>query len=239
MVSMIHIVVFLLAITTMFEILPLITVPVTKYLSLSSFRNHYYGLFGWCVRGQNQELTCTKMKIGYDSTDVDSSGHVLTLPSNSKVVVSNLLVVHPISLAFTGTLLILAVIIMVTPLGDSPEMLLFTALFSLPTFMLCLLCFLVDILLFISKLDWPGWLMLAATISVALCCSMLWVMRRVVSVKKYESQQSIAHACSMEQYSISDIYQSKQNGNRSEYEVAPTHTDSLIAPEVTYRGFIE
>lgn len=126
---MIHIVVFLLAITTMFEILPLITVPVTKYLSLSSFRNHYYGLFGWCVRGQNQELMCTKMKIGYDSTDVDSSGHVLTLPSNSKVVVSNLLVVHPISLAFTGTLLILAVIIMVTPLGDLPEMLLFTALF--------------------------------------------------------------------------------------------------------------
>ena len=117
---MIHIVVFLLAITTMFEILPLITVPVTKYLSLSSFRNHYYGLFGWCVRGQNQELMCTKMKIGYDSTDVDSSGHVLTLPSNSKVVVSNLLVVHPISLAFTGTLLILAVIIMVTPLGDLP-----------------------------------------------------------------------------------------------------------------------
>ena len=40
---MIHIVVFLLAITTIFEILPLITVPVTKYLSLSSFRNHYYG----------------------------------------------------------------------------------------------------------------------------------------------------------------------------------------------------
>lgn len=89
----------------------------------------------------------------------------------------------------------------------------------------------------ISKI--AGWLMLAATISVALCCSMLWVMRRVVSVKKYESQQSIAHACSMEQYSISDIYQSKQNGNSSEYEVAPTHTDSLIAPEVTYRGFIE
>lgn len=236
---MIHIVVFLLAITTVFEIFPLITVPVTKRLSLSSFRNHYYGLFGWCVRGKNKELMCTKKKIGYDSTDVDSSGHVLTLPSNSKVVVSNLLIVHPISLAFTLTLLILAVTIMVTPLGDSPEMLLFTALFSLPTFMLCLLCFLVDILLFISKLDWPGWLMLAATISVALCCSMLWVMRRVVSVRKYESQQSIAHVRPVEQYSISDVYLSKQGSDSSEYESTPTHTDGLTAPEITYRGFIE
>ncbi|CAI4048413.1 hypothetical protein N7582_004370 [Saccharomyces uvarum] len=239
MVCMIHIVVFLLSITTVFEIFPLITVPVTKHLSLSSFRNHYYGLFGWCVRGKDQQLMCTRKKIGYDSTDVDSSGHVLALPSNSKVVVSNLLVVHPISLAFTSTLLVLAVIIMVTPLGDSPEMLLFTALFSLPTFMLCLLCFLVDILLFISKLDWPGWLMLAATISVALCCSMLWVMRRVVSVKKYESQQSTAHVRSIEQYPISDFCQSKQGTNSSELESMPKHTDSLLAPEVSYRGFID
>ncbi|EJS42411.1 rim9p [Saccharomyces arboricola H-6] len=239
MVCMIHIVVFLLTITTVFEIFPLITVPVTKHLSLSSFKNHYYGLFGWCVRAPNQELMCTRKKIGYVSTDVDSSGHVLALPSNSKVIVSNLLVVHPISLAFTGTLLVLSVVIMVTPLGDSPEMLLFTALFSLPTFMLCLLCFLVDILLFISKLDWPGWLMLAAIISVALCCSMLWIMRRVVSVKKYESQQSISHVRSIEQYPIADVHQSKQDSNSSEYEDMQMHTEDLLAPEVTYRGFID
>ena len=54
----------------------------------------------------------------------------------------------------------------------------------LPTFLLCLLAFLVDILLFVPHMQWGGWLVLAATIILAAGGVVICAMRRTLVSRK-------------------------------------------------------
>lgn len=205
-------VVVLITVSLVFQLLPVISVPITHNLALSNFLNSTYGVFGWCNTDVDLNGTvCTPARIGYTDLSVDMSGRTTFLPSMVKYSVTRLLVVHPLSLAFTAILWIMVLLIQFSSLGSSPRYLLIVALFSLPTFLFSLLCFLVDILIFISHLNWPGWLMLAATISVAICCSLLWTLRRAVSIRNYEALQAQERASSVETYSMAQFAPIKTN----------------------------
>ncbi|CCE90853.1 Rim9p TDEL_0B07240 [Torulaspora delbrueckii] len=178
-----------ITVALVFQLLPIVAVPISKELALATFYNSTYGVFGWCYITAN-DTVCTPKRIGYVDLSVDLSGQRRVLPAFMDYSVTRLLVVHPLSFAITSLLWIMVLLILITSLGDSPRYLFVVALFSLPTFLFSLLCFLVDILIFISHLAWPGWLMLGATLCVATCCSLLWNLRRSVSIKKYEALHS-------------------------------------------------
>ncbi|QLL34198.1 hypothetical protein HG536_0G00550 [Torulaspora globosa] len=199
-------VVVLTTVSLVFQLLPVISVPITKSLALSNFLDSAYGVFGWCNTNVDLNGTvCTPAGIGYTDLSVDMSGRKTFLPSMVKYPVTKLLVVHPLSLAFTSILWVMILLLLSPSLRSSSGYLLVVALFSLPTVLFSLLCFLVDILIFISHLNWPGWLMLAATISLAICCSLLWTLRRSVSIKNYETLQAKERASSVETYATAQI----------------------------------
>ncbi|QLQ80115.1 hypothetical protein HG537_0D01150 [Torulaspora globosa] len=200
------IVVVLTTVSLVFQLFPLISVPITHSLALSRFLDSTYGVFGWCITNLDVNGTvCTPAGIGYTDLSVDMSGRKTFLPSMVKYPVTRLLVVHPLSLAFTAILWFMLLLAMFSSLRSSSGYLLIVALFSLPTVLFSLLCFLVDILIFISHLNWPGWLMLAATISLAICCSLLWTLRRSVSIRNYETLQAKERDSSMEAYATAQI----------------------------------
>lgn len=68
-----------------------------------------------------------------------------------------------------------------TKFSKSLRLLFFLLLWTLPTFLLSLLSFLVDILLFAPYLDWSGWVTLALTVLIAISGASLCIMRRSTS----------------------------------------------------------
>lgn len=233
-------VVVFITISLVFQLLPIISVPVTSHLTLSRFYNSSYGVFGWCYE-QSGSLgrICTDPQIGYGDLQVSTSRQKTFLPSKLKSSVTKLLVVHPLSLAVTFILWVMALLILFSKLGSSPKYLLLVAMFSLPTFLFCLLCFLVDILIFISHLAWPGWLMLANTVLIAICCFLLWTLRRSVSIKNYEALHSEDRASSIETYSMTNVKLADSKSRTTEHpSLLDGDTNSLSEPELTYRGNI-
>lgn len=161
------------------QLVAVLSVPVTKTISLGSYQDHKFGVFGYC---NIKDGTCSPAGVGYNLVDSDNAG--FSLPSNARHTLSNLLIVHPIACGFTLILTVLALLAHIQGPASSSRYLLFCLVFSLPTFLLVLLSFLVDILLFVPHLDWGGWIVLAATILVAISGVVLCVMRRTLSSKK-------------------------------------------------------
>lgn len=173
---------------TVTHIFPIIAAPITG-ITLATFMDFSYGVFGWCYtrRLPSHLKFCTKRRIGYRKLNTHVYGDILYLPSESKYSISRLMVVHIIAFINSVLLSVLTGAIAFTRYGDSPLFVLVTALVSLPLFIFSLFCFLVDILLFSTHLDWPGWLMLVDTIIMAFACSLLWSWRRTVSIRAYEA----------------------------------------------------
>ncbi|GCF01017.1 regulator of ime2 [Zygosaccharomyces mellis] len=224
----------LLTVSLVFQLLAMISTPITS-IPLSASANFKYGVFGYC----NIHLhKCTSRKIGYspqlEPAPTPSNKNPL-LPSGLKYNVTRLLAVHPLSFSITLTLYILVFLLGHQEVANSPMYLLSVALFSLPTFLLCLLSFLVDVLIFSAHLCWTGWLILPATIIIAICCSLLWNLRRTVSIKNYEVLQS-SRANTIETYSMQDW--------RDRPKTPPTGLNSeygkpLLEPEFTYTTTID
>ncbi|CCK73433.1 Rim9p NDAI_0G04480 [Naumovozyma dairenensis CBS 421] len=193
----------LLTVVIVFEIFPVISRPVIDGIVLAYYKNYSYGVFGWCIdvpidnkdtvlddSPSPQEIyrQCTQRKVGYKVSDSDVVDHELLLPSPSKYSVTRLLIVHPMSLVITVILWIMVLLITFTSrMEKSQFFLLMTAVISLLAFLFSLFCFLVDLLLFLSALKWPGWLMFASTVILAICCSLLWSLRRNISIRDYEA----------------------------------------------------
>lgn len=220
-----------------FQVLPVITVPLTGNLALSRYNNYLYGVFGWCHLASNGTAICTAPSVGYTDLQVDMSRQRVDLPSKLKYSFTKLLIVHPLSLIMTFMLWIMVILILLPRLRSSPGYLLVVALYSAPVFLCCLLAFLIDILLFISHLAWTGWLLLASTVVLAICCSLLWTLRRAASVKKYEALYSDDRVFSIDTYSMGD-FKTNSNNLRTESS-ANTGSGSLAEPGLTYSGSID
>lgn len=227
----------MITITISFQILPIISIPITT-IPLAKYSKFRYGLFGWCIveKVPSSYVICTGRGIGYQNIDTSIYGHTLSLPSDCKYSVSKLLVVHVIAFIFSCILLSLVCLMNFTSLRVNPKLVLAAALWSLPTFLLSLLSFLVDILLFAKRISWPGWLMLAATVMQAFCCSIIWSLRRTVSIINYEALYGTDSNSEVETYSMHNL--SKSESLSTLRKRSQRMEEDILQPELSYSSII-
>ena len=117
-----------------------------------------------------------------------------SLTHNTRHSLSSLLIVHPIAALFTLVLVVLSLIAHFHSPARSPRYLLMLLILVLPTFLLSLLAFLVDLLLFVPHVRWGGWLVLAATIILAVCGIITCAMRRTLASRKSHQKRVAENA---------------------------------------------
>ncbi|VVT55868.1 uncharacterized protein SAPINGB_P004778 [Magnusiomyces paraingens] len=166
----------ILVVAFAFQLLAVISVPVTRKITLCTYGNIQFGVFGYC---DTKTDSCSQVRIGYgDVTSIDG----FSLPSKARHTLASLLIVHVVAAGLTLILLLLTLIAQFAT--SSSKFLLLILIFSLPCFLLSLLAFLVDILLFVPHLDWGGWIVLASTVLIAVFGVFLCVLRRTASSQK-------------------------------------------------------
>lgn len=116
-----------------------------------------------------------------------------TLPSNARVTLANLLIIHPVACLLTLILFVLTITSHFNKPGHSPKYLLALVFFSIFTCIVALVAFLVDILLFVPHLDIGGYIVVGAPICLAIAVVGLCATRRRV-VSKEERKRRIAEA---------------------------------------------
>ena len=158
------------------QLVAVLSVPVTKKIFLCEFGNYQFGVFGYCDIRTNQ---CSGIGIGYDSNASD-----FILPSNARKSLANLLIVHVVAAGLTLIMILFALLAHFHGPSSSSRYLLFFLIFSIPAFMISLLAFLVDILLFLSHLSWSGWIVLGSTVLLAISTIIICIMRRTLSSLK-------------------------------------------------------
>lgn len=165
------------------QIFATISVPIVHSIALSEYDGYRFGVFGWCYVKTNN---CTGLCIGYPGiySLLSPEYQGLSLPSHAKSSVTKLLIVHPLALLSAFILWFLSILINWNVIGELQYALLFGVILSGVTFLLAVLSFLVDILLFTPYLKWPGWVLFASAILVAIGSSMLCSYQRIVSLKK-------------------------------------------------------
>ncbi|AET38904.1 Rim9p Ecym_3418 [Eremothecium cymbalariae DBVPG len=166
-----------------FQLFATISTPLTSNVYLSHFNGYRFGVFGWC---NTENGNCTSVKLGYSSKDafLFAGQDELALPTQAKYSLSKLLVVHPIALCSTAILWVM--VIFVQFCDDTDRSLTAIIIWSFLTYLQTLLCFLVDVLLFIPYLDWPGWLILVSAILIVFSSSVSCLRRRTISSWRYE-----------------------------------------------------
>lgn len=166
----------ILVVAFAFQLLAVISVPVTRKITLCTYGNIQFGVFGYC---DTKTDSCSSVGIGYgDVTSIDG----FSLPSKARHTLASLLIVHVVAAGLTLILLVLTLAAQFAT--SSSKFLLIMLIFSLPCFLLSLLAFLVDILLFVPHLDWGGWIVLASTVLIAIFGVFLCVLRRTASSQK-------------------------------------------------------
>jgi len=102
--------------------------------------------------------------------------------------------VHPIACLLTLACFLLATAAHFHSASHSSRYLLALIILILPTLLISLLAFLVDILLFVPHLNWAGWIVLAATILIVLAGIMLCAMRRTLVSRKARKKRIAENA---------------------------------------------
>lgn len=121
-----------------------------------------------------------KGTIGYTAEQTAT----FDLPPSARNTLSGILIVHPIAALLTLVMLVLAVISHWHSPSHSARYLLLLFIVGIVTLLVCLLAFLIDVLLFVPHMAWGSYLVLGATISVALSGLISCAMRRTVVSRK-------------------------------------------------------
>ncbi|KAK9454815.1 SUR7/PalI family-domain-containing protein [Dipodascopsis uninucleata] len=169
----------LLTISFGLQLVAVISAPIVKSITLATYQGVRFGVFGYCTSS-----ACSKVRIGYPDSLTSSDSDDFSLPSDARHSLTNLLIVHPIAAGFTLVLLILSLCAHFHGPANSARYLMILLILCLPAFILTLLSFLVDILLFVPHLAWGGWIVLAAAILIVVCSLILCTMRRTLSSRK-------------------------------------------------------
>ena len=117
-----------------------------------------------------------------------------SLPTNTRSNLSAILIVHPIAALLTLICLILAATSHLHSPSHSPRYLLGLIILSVPTLLITLLAFLVDILLFFPHLAWGGWIVLASTILILASSIVTCAMRRTLVSRKARKKRIAENA---------------------------------------------
>ncbi|AAS52061.1 ADR141Wp [Eremothecium gossypii ATCC 10895] len=167
----------------LFQSFATFSVPLSNGVTLSHFNGYKFGVFGWC---DTTHTHCTPLKLGYSAEDgfLFAGQDELSLPTQAKYSLSKLLVVHPLALCSMVVLWLMVVLSQCYKHSD--RRLTIIILWSFLTYMETLLCFLVDVLLFVPYLDWPGWLMLVSAVLVVFSSSIACLRRRTLTSQRIE-----------------------------------------------------
>ncbi|EGP82724.1 pali pH response regulator [Zymoseptoria tritici IPO323] len=167
-------------------LLSTISTPVVRGIPLGRFQGYNFGVLGWC----NDDGRCTGAQIGY-STDTESD---FSLPSSTRNSLSSILIVHPIAALLTLICFGLAVAAHFHGPSHSPRYLLALLILTIPTLLVALLAFLVDILLFVPHLQWGSWIVLGATILIIGSSIVTCAMRRTLVSRKARKKRIAENA---------------------------------------------
>ncbi|TGJ81832.1 hypothetical protein E0Z10_g6945 [Xylaria hypoxylon] len=171
-------------------LLSVLSTPIIKAIPLGLYKSNSgvvnFGVFGYC-----QGDSCSPIEIGYDASKFAPD---FDLPSSTRTRLSALLIVHPVAALLTLIMFILAGVAHVHSPSHSSRYLCGVLIFSIITFLICLLAFLVDVLLFVPHLAWGSWLVLAATILVFLSFIVSCAMRRTLVGRKARKKRIAENA---------------------------------------------
>lgn len=167
----------LLSLALVFECFSTISVPITSRFYISEYNGYRFGVFGWCAVNGN---VCSPIKIGYSKNDIlfFNDQEYLHLPNNAKYALSNLLLVHVLAFVCVSLLWIFGVLTCFRCIRISRGTMTVAVVWSMLSFMMVLLGFLIDILIFSSHVTWCSWLTLVGAFFTALSGTMLCLMRR-------------------------------------------------------------
>ena len=193
-------------------LLSVISTPIVHSIPLASVGGTDYGVFGFC-----QGSSCSGISVGYtvgkwsngenqnDTLLWGDEYYILTissvgnspdipLPGNARNSLSTILIVHPVAAFLTLICLILAVVSHLHTAAHSSRYLLGLIILLLPTLLISLLAFLVDVLLFTPHLAWGSWIVLAATIIIVVCGILTCAMRRTLVSRKARKKRIAENA---------------------------------------------
>lgn len=123
-----------------------------------------------------------------------NSADQFSLPSSTRHSLSSILIVHPVAALLTLICFGLAVAAHFHAPSHSPRYLLALLIFTVPTLLVTLLAFLVDILLFVPHMAWGGWIVLAATILIIASSIVTCAMRRTLVSRKARKKRIAENA---------------------------------------------
>ncbi|KAK4125054.1 pali-domain-containing protein [Parathielavia appendiculata] len=197
-------------------LLSILSTPIIKAIPLGSWEGVDFGVFGYCDKNG-----CTPIEVGYDVRSLNSGD--FDLPSSTRFTLSSLLIVHPVAAFITLVMFVLAIIAHFRSPSHSARYLLVLFIVGMVNFLVCLLSFLIDVLLFVPHLAWGSYVVLAATILVALSGLVSCAMRRTIVGRKAR-QKRIAENAEM---SGENYY------NRvAQQTTAPVATSAVLQPTV-------
>ncbi|RGP62120.1 hypothetical protein FLONG3_10326 [Fusarium longipes] len=174
-------------------LLAVISTPIIEAIPLSDFGGVTYGVFGYCQNGKG----CSGIGVGYDTAKlVGDDSQAFDLPSGVRNTLSAILIVHPVAALITLVMTIMAAVSHLHGPSHSTRYLLILFIFLFIDFLVCLLAFLIDVLLFVPHLAWGSYLVLAATILVAMSGLVTCAMRRTL-VSRKDRQKRIAENAEM------------------------------------------
>ncbi|KAI8632607.1 pali-domain-containing protein [Xylariaceae sp. FL1651] len=176
-------------------LLSVLSTPIIKAIPLGVYQDKNtglvsFGVFGYCVGNK-----CSPIEIGYDtSIFAHQDSAKFDLPSSTRTRLSAILVVHPVAALLTLIMFIMSVIAHLHSPSHSSRYLCGLFIFGILTFLVCLLAFLIDVLLFVPYMAWGSWLVLAATILVFLSFIVSCAMRRTLVGRKARKKRIAENA---------------------------------------------
>ncbi|KAI0547575.1 pali-domain-containing protein [Xylaria curta] len=175
-------------------LLSVLSTPIIKAIPLGNYKPDNgvvnFGVFGYCTGDD-----CSPIEIGYDaSIFANSSSSQFDLPSAARTRLSAILIVHPVAALLTLIMFIMAAVAHFHSPSHSSRYLCGLFIFGILTFLVCLLAFLIDVLLFVPHLAWGSYLVLAATILVFLSFIVSCAMRRTLVSRKARKKRIAENA---------------------------------------------
>ena len=125
---------------------------------------------------------------------LDRGEKSFTLGSSTRTTLSAILIVHPVAAFLTLVMFVLAIVAHLHAPSHSARYLLALFIVGLVDFLVCLLCFLVDVLLFVPHMAWGSYIVLAATILVAISGLVSCAMRRTIVSRKARKKRIAENA---------------------------------------------
>ncbi|KAI5309853.1 regulator of ime2 [Ascosphaera atra] len=216
----------LLFIAFAFLVIATITTPVIKQLRIAVVDDVYYGVLGYC-KGDG-DGNCSGYSVGYDpDKPLSDSNASFSLSHSIRNDLTPVLIVHPVAALLSLTSFSLTIAMHFRAPGHSPRFLLAVLLLLLPTFLVTLLAFIIDILVFEPHLAWGGWLVLASTVLHLITLVLLCFLRRSLISRKATQKRFAEREVEGEDGAI----------GRSAYGTDPSKPDANVGPYGMYSNY--